>query len=208
VLFRQVEKQTLHLYGSALLQERLNHFGAQRSESLENEIRVLIFGGRQLKRLEEFKHRALRDRDFYDEITITVFADAKIVRQEIGAHMANALRPRQSLEPSRQPFPGTGKKEKWMCLAQGQEMGEARKLQCGSPTGVKEFGFFLEAEYRSQPSGSSGLNGKSSITNAVQPPGTGIINCKLAGYAVPLQPTGSENGIGWGGKKALVYSFA
>jgi hypothetical protein len=191
-----------------LLQERLNHFGAQRSESLENEIRVLIFGGRQLKRLEEFKHRALRDRDFYDEITITVFADAKIVRQEIGAHMANALRPRQSLEPSRQPFPGTGKKEKWMCLAQGQEMGEARKLQCGSPTGVKEFGFFLEAEYRSQPSGSPGLNRKSSVANAMQPPGTGIINCKLAGYAVPLQPTGSENGMGWGGKKALVYPFS
>jgi hypothetical protein len=95
-----------------------------------------------------------------------------------------------------------------MCFAQGQEMGKARKLQCGTPTRVKGLGFFLEAEYRSQPSGSSGLNGKSSIANAVQPPGTGIINRKLAGYAVPLQPTGSENGIGWGGKKALVYPFA
>jgi hypothetical protein len=42
----------------------------------------------------------------------------------------------------------------------------------------------------------------------MQPPGTGIINCKLAGYAMPLQPTGSENGMGWGGKKALVYPFS
>jgi hypothetical protein len=169
---------------------------------------VLIFGGRQLKRLEEFKRRAFRGRDFYDEVTIVVFADAKIVRQETGAHMANALRPRQSLEPSRQSFSDTAKQEKWVCFAQGQEMGEARKLKCGTTARVKGLGFFLEAVYRSQPSEGSGLNGKGSVANAMQPPGTGIINCKLAGYAVPLQPTGSENGIGWGGKKALVYSFA
>ena len=94
-----------------------------------------------------------------------------------------------------------------MCFAQGQEMGEARKLQCGTPAGVKGFGFILEAEYRSQPSRSPGSNRKSSVANAMQPPGTGIINCKIAGYAVPPQPTGSENGIGRGGKKALVYPF-
>jgi hypothetical protein len=78
--------------------------------------------------LEEFKRRALWARDFYDEITISVFADAKVVRQEIGAHMANALRPRQSFEPSGQSFPDMAKQEKWMCFAQGQEMGKARKL--------------------------------------------------------------------------------
>jgi hypothetical protein len=94
-----------------------------------------------------------------------------------------------------------------MCFAQGQEMGEPRKLQCGTPSGVKGFGFFLEAEYRSQPSRSSRSNSKSSIANAMQPPGIGIINCKPAGYAVPLQPPGSENGIGRGDQKALVYSF-
>jgi hypothetical protein len=186
----------------------MNHLGAQRSESLENEIRVLIFGGRQLKRLEEFKRGALRDRDIYDQVTIAVFADAKIVRQEIGAHMANAFRPRQSFEPNRQSFSDTAEQEKWMGFAQGQKMGEARKLQRGPPAGVEGLGFFLEAEYRSQPSGSSGLHGKSSIADAVQPPGTGIINRELAGYALPSQPTGSENGIGRGGKKALVYPFA
>jgi hypothetical protein len=122
--------------------------------------------------------------------------------------MANAVRPRQSLEPSRQSFTDTAKQEKWMCFAQGQEMGEARKLQCSTSAGVKGFGFFLEAEDRSQPSGSSGLNGESSIANAMQPSGTGIINRKLARDAVPFQPTGSKNGIGWGGKKALVYPFA
>jgi hypothetical protein len=41
---------------------------------------MLILGGRQLKRLEEFKRRAFRDRDFYDKVTIAVFADAKIIR--------------------------------------------------------------------------------------------------------------------------------
>jgi hypothetical protein len=87
-------------------------------------------------------------------------------------------------------------------------MGEARKLKCGTTARVKGLGFFLEAVYRSQPSEGSGLNGKGSVANAMQPPGTGIINCKLAGYAMPLQPTGSENGMGWGGKKALVYPFS
>ncbi|MBU9889884.1 MAG: GAF domain-containing protein, partial [Candidatus Omnitrophica bacterium] len=38
----------------------------------------------------------------------------EIVRQEIGAHMANALRPRQTLEPSRQSLPGTAEEEKRM----------------------------------------------------------------------------------------------
>jgi hypothetical protein len=33
------------------------------------------------------------------EVTIAVIADAKIVQQEIGAHMATALRPRQSFQP-------------------------------------------------------------------------------------------------------------
>jgi hypothetical protein len=150
-----------------LLQERLNHLGAQRSEPLEDEIRVLIFGGSKLKRLEEFKRGALGNRNFYDEVTIAVFADAKIVWQEIAAHMANAFRPPQSFEPNRQSFPDTAKQEKWMGIAQGQKMGEARKFQRGPPAGVEGLGFFLNAEYRSQPSGSSGLHGKSSIANAV-----------------------------------------
>ena len=133
-----------------MLQKQLHHIGAQRSESLEDQIRVFIFSSGGIKRLEEFKRRTLRSRYLHDEVTFSVFAKAEIVRQKIGAHMANALRPGQSLEPSRQSLPGTTEEEKRMGFTQGQEMRETGKFQCGAPTRMKGLGSRLAYTQKSR----------------------------------------------------------
>src|SRR5690242_18375187 len=96
VPFRQVEKQAFHFHGSAPLQKQLYHVCPQSSEAFEDEIGVFVFRSGEFKCLEEFKRCALRGGCFYDEFTIPVFADAKIIRQEIRAHMTNAFKPLQS----------------------------------------------------------------------------------------------------------------
>jgi len=60
VLFRQVEKKTLRFHRGACLKERLHQVRPQRSESLEEEIGVLIFGigGREM--LDKFERSTLR----------------------------------------------------------------------------------------------------------------------------------------------------
>src|SRR6266436_4042964 len=60
VLFRQVEKKTFRFHRGACLKERLHQVRPQRSESLEEEIGVLIFGigGREM--LDKFERSTLR----------------------------------------------------------------------------------------------------------------------------------------------------
>ena len=83
-------------------------------------------------------------------------------------------------------------------------MGEAGEFQRRAPAGMKRLRFLLEPENRAQLSGSLGLNGEGSVSDAVQPAGAGVVVGQPTGYALALEPSRGEHRTGWCGVQPLV----